>query len=187
MTVREGFVLHYLKSPVCYSHKGETKEAVHLELREPGMQHGRHHFKLRQMLTRAMFEMSQVADELGVEKEDDSAGTEVKKLHETDEEAYQKETEDTVEAITLGISMASKVDLGEFVEVFGRMACMGKQGSVCLLDGVEPMTEPLWKRMNPLDAEAAAIRWAVFFAMPDALANKFSGKPSGSPSGVKEL
>jgi hypothetical protein len=171
MSVQEGTIEFFLKKTISYAHEGQTKEAQFLELREPQMIHLRHSAKLKQMVTRATIEMATKLKDQGVEPDTVVAGTELKKAHEVSEEEYGADSDQNAEAVQMALMMSADVDLAEFVETFGKMACQKKGDSVCLLDGEQPMTDALWMKMSPEDAVSAAVKWASFFAMPDALLN----------------
>lgn len=170
--IQEGKVEFFLTRSFDYTPgKGQTEKATHLVLQEHGMEHLGHWMQMRQMVTRAMTSMALKFKDQEVPGDSVVVGQEVKGIKDVDAEEYGQESKEAEEAINMALMMADDVDASEFVEIFGKMVVTNKGRSICLVDGVVPMTSSLWLKMKPEDAYNAAVRWAAFFAMPDALAN----------------
>lgn len=182
MTMQDGITHYNLKKPLSYQFGGQTVRAQFLELREPGMEHSSHYFKLRQMVTRACVEITAMFEAWDLDSGRSSvvAGGEVKKTHEQDEAGHADETEEAIEMISMALHMAEKVDLDQFLKIFAEMACNEGGKSICAVDGRVAMTKGIWANMSLDDALGAAVRWSAFFAMPDVLGSSIFEKQSGS-------
>lgn len=191
MGIQDGKTQYTLTRPVLTAFGGEgSREATWLELREPTSAHSRHYFKIMQMIMKAQALAAKFAKDIGLEDDDKIDGTTggvSKALHEVDENEHAESTESQEEAIRWCLSI-SGVDIGELVEHFRRMACAGANvASICAVEGEVPMKAGIWQLMHPNDQLGAAIRWAAFFAMPDATQKPASGVQLELPSAVKAL
>jgi hypothetical protein len=168
MSLEDGQKLYTLKHPLSYSvtGKGETRQAQFLELREPGMSHSRGYLKMKQMVTGLMMGSAQKMQEMGIERDSIVSGSEVKKLHDIDQDQYDEEADNMAEMLNYCFGMSTEIDLCHFVETFEKIACNSRQKSICAIDGEEPMASAIWEKLHPEDAAGAAIAWASFFTMP---------------------
>lgn len=170
--IQEGKVEFFLTRGFDYTPgKGRTEQATHLVLQEHGMEHLGHWMQMRQMVTRAMTSMALKFKDQEVPEDAVVAGQEVKSIKDVDADDYGAESKQAAEAINMALMMADDVEASDFVEIFGKMVTTNKGRSICLVDGAVPMTSSLWLKMKPEDAYNAAVMWAAFFAMPDALVN----------------
>lgn len=168
MSIETGSTKYDLKRSFKYSHNGNSdNEATWLQLNEPGFDHVNHALKMEQMVQKALMELVQGQAKQREMTLEDMAGGHVKPLHE-DTEAIEESAETNVEVIKLAIMQSNHVELSAFIEVFKKIVTMNLSSdrSACLVNGLEPMTNILWQRMNIKDMKAAAFRYAAFFAMP---------------------
>jgi len=186
MSLEDGQTIYKLKYDLTYKHKGETKTAQFLDLREPGMSHSRGYYKLKQMVTGLMMSSAQQFENLGIDRDDIVSGTEVKKLHEIDQDEFEDDADNFSEMLGYCFGLSKEVQLDHFVDDFYKIACNSKHSSICVVDGEVPMSSGIWETMHPEDAGGAALAWAAFFTMPSDLKSKLgSASASGSPTPAK--
>lgn len=163
MGIEDGTCEFVLTRPLEYSRNGTTEKALHVVLREPGMDHVKHYLKLKQMLMRAQMELAKQAGEINQLR--DSIGEEVKPITENADE-MEAQADEMAGAIALALQAASSVDIGEFIDTFETMACMKARKPIVLVDGIQAMTGALWATLKPDDAFNMAARWLSFFGTP---------------------
>ncbi len=181
MSLEDGQKIYTLKKPLSYKLKGETKQAQFIELKEPKMSHSRGYNKISQMVSGLTTSSALKMKALGIEEEEVTSGTEVKKLHEVDQDEYESEAEKFGEMLGSLFGFSDDENLqANFVDTFRDMACKKANSSICIIDGEEPMAIPIWEDMSPEDGLGLALAWASFFTMPPELEKP---KESDSVSG----
>jgi hypothetical protein len=180
MSLEDGQKLYELKHKLAYSFKGETREAQFLELSEPGGSHRRGFLKLKQMVRSLVIAMGSKLDDLEkMASNGRVAGGQVQGLHEKDHDEHESEAEELAEILGLAFGAADEVQLCNFVDIFGEIACHTKFKTICSVDGEVPMTATIWNDLHPDDAEGVALTYAGFFIMPSEFR---SGSTSEKPS-----
>lgn len=181
MGIEDGTCEFALTRPLEYSRNGTTEKALHVVLREPGMDHVKHYLKLKQMLMRAQMELAKQAGEINQLR--DSIGEEVKPITDNADE-MEAQADEMAGAIALALQAAGSVDIGEFIDTFEVMACMKARKPLVLVDGIQAMTSALWANLKPDDAFNMAARWLSFFVTRfEAGEQTTSGPQSESPTG----
>lgn len=188
MGIEDGTCEFALTRPLEYSRNGTTEKALHVVLREPGMDHVAHYLRLKQIITQAQFAVAKIAGDINRMRDsipvnvNIDIGEEVKPITENASD-IEKESDQLADSMSMMLQ-AVEVDIREFISIFETMACMKARKPIVLVDGVQAMTTALWAGLKPDDAYNMAVRWCTFFAMPSEMGGQtISGQQSGSPTG----
>jgi len=187
MSLEEGKTVYLLsKQGKCkYMANGETKEAISIDLLEPAMSHMSQYARIKQTVNGLIMDMQKLAGELDPDAV--VAGTEIKKMHEVDESEFGTKSNQLAEMILFGFGKSDS-SLAHFVDDFRKMAVNKGGRSICVVDGVQPMTDAIWNTLHPDDAIGMAVRWAAFFTMPSDFQEKAElGEGSDSALPVTDL
>lgn len=163
MGIEEGTTEFTLTRPLEYRYQGSAEFADTVILREPIMDHANYCLKLKQLITRGLLDVQKIFGDRS--SPGDNLAREIKPFHESMDEIEQ-ETQSNRELISIAIQASSTVDISEFVETFGKMACLKARKPIALVDGRQTMTSALWSNLKVDDAFNMAVWWCSFFAMP---------------------
>lgn len=167
MGIKEGEVKYYLKKPFKYANQGQTTEASHILLREPGMEHQNGYYKLTQFITKAQMQAAGQARKFGFgsqEEIEDIVGEEAVPLNKQTEE-IENESREIEEFMSMAVKMAD-IDIVEFMKTFQKIAIKpGARKSIALVDGnpTIPLTQTMLDKMHPDEAFDLAIKYCSFF------------------------
>ena len=167
MGIKDGTTEYKLKQQLEYRYNGNAELATHVVLKEPGMDHIKFYYRLKQMIIQSQVEVQSKQSDIIQEAREANqvVGEVVKPFHESVEDMEQKAI-NMVPAVELGLQVATCIDLGEFIDTFRKMATMKARKSICVVDGKQQMTESLWQMLHPDDGFKMACWWCSFFAMP---------------------
>ena len=129
MGIKSGDFTFKLRKPLKYKFDGDSHEADHVVLKEPGMEHLKFYLRLKQMLMRAQLELAGKASQL-----EEVAG-EVSKPFKDQVDEIESQTEDVYQMYSVCIQRAESVDIGQFIGTFEKMVCLVARKGICMIDG----------------------------------------------------
>jgi len=167
MGIREGETKYILERPFKYSNGGQTQEANHILLREPGMEHQRGYYKLTQYITKSQMQAAKMFQEMGgVDSEDllNNVGEEQTTLIDQ-ADGLENESEETEGMISMSIKM-SDIDIIDFMTTFEKMVTkIGAKRPLAIVDSnpTNPLTKVLYEKLHPDEAFGLAVKFCSFF------------------------
>lgn len=151
-----------LKKPITVHVDGKGEESFQtLVLREPAREHSKQAYRLKQMVTRAVKEISeQQADtnpEMGAEVEEKTP------------EQKQKDSQDMADVLGIALELSEKVDLGDFVETFIKMAEKTATKPVVSIDGKYTFKSAHTDQISLDELQRMAVTYVSFFLTPSVM------------------
>ena len=189
MSHKDGVMLYNLTRPIKYSNSGNFEEAHTLYFSEFLPDHSRFYMKLKQMIDKAIMDVSQKANDM--RRADDPNQTSEHPSKPSDkfinksEEDHEKETSDIAEFLSMSLSIREDDDtLNKFLDVFSAMATKG----ICRIENNNLLLPNHWKEIHPEDQINAATRYCAFFGI-GFLGQMKEGSETAleQPTPVKEL
>lgn len=142
--------------------KGE-EEFPTLVLREPSREHAKYAYKLKQMVTRALKEISDNNPQEGINPEI------VQQIEEKTPDERKKESQDMSEMLGIALELSNVVDLSDFVETFIKMAEKTAVSPIVAIDGKYVLKEAQTSQMSLADLQRLAVTYVSFFLMPSVM------------------
>lgn len=161
-----------------------------LTFHECGEGYDSYYMKLRKFILNGQMNTPELMKKLStfIKEDDDSAiasGTEVKPLHEKNDDDHLSDTEGFAEV--LKIALGTSDDLEHLVKNFGFMVSSKGGNPICTVDGIR-VKEGAWVRLHPEDKINVAVQYCVFFGIGlDKVLNNEPETVSDSPMEVKAL
>lgn len=148
--------------------QGGDVEVSLLTLHEPRREHIKYSARMKQMVTRAVMEVS----EKHKGEEQVILGEEAKAFHEKTNKEHQKESEEMAGLLNLALYASETVDLGDFVENFISMATKAAKKNIVMCDAIVPIKDIHFDQMSDETVTDLAITYASFFLMPSVMQSK---------------
>jgi hypothetical protein len=170
MSIQDGTTTYRPTKVFKVACKGQMVDCDHIVLKEPKSEHAKHYLKLRQIIKKAEMDVAAWAQKnFNVEQNESDAGEVIQPFHSEHPESEEENNEalkKQIEMLQLAVEQSDRVDLGTFVELFGKMACSNTTNAIAVCNGTERLKQSSWEKMCPDDQLEMAAHWCSFFVTP---------------------